>query len=63
MAAATMPITEGFLELSEIQAIPASETNKAMKLLAFELWQRGSCPDSTLEQEWLDIEECILMPH
>ena len=39
--------------------VEASEMNG----FAFKLWQRGSCPEQAVEQEWVTPEECILIPH
>lgn len=39
--------------------VEAGEMNE----LAFKLWQRGSCPKQTLDQDWVTAEECILIPH
>jgi hypothetical protein len=42
---------------------PSSIDKEELDLLAFELWQRGSCPEMAADEIWLDAEESVLMPH
>lgn len=46
---------------AEEPAPPVEETG--MMALALKVWQRGSCPEDALDQEWVSAEECILIPH
>jgi hypothetical protein len=43
-------------------APPSNIEEEEFDVLAFELWQLGSCPEMAAEDTWLDAEENVLVP-
>ena len=61
MASAVLESLEVIDNSSWGAAPPPNIEEEEYDVLAFELWQRASCPE--VEDEVLDIEDGILIPH
>jgi hypothetical protein len=57
------PTPEELAEITRETSAPVPEEDEELDLLAIEAWQRGSCPKKAAEEEWLGVEETVLMPH
>jgi hypothetical protein len=62
MRSAVLTNPEEVVESSWGAAPPSNIEEDEFDVLAFELWQLGSCPEMAAEDTWLDAEENVLVP-
>ncbi len=61
MEAPAVPVAEEALQAARWGNTPPRKwEEEELDILAFELWQRASCPDTETDQDWVEAEAWCL---